>query len=548
MAMNPNSLMADLRMKSDKELHDFATLNKNDPFLFPLAFQESQMRKRVRSAQQAQMAGQEQPKVVDQELAQMAPTPVMSGYGVPVTAGDGSPVMSGLPEDSGIAQIPVPNLEKMAGGGIVAFEEGGEVPRFNDRGLVNNMGGVSAIPYYMAGPSAERDRLNALPGKWWDEGTAALGRGFDAFTAGTTMDMDRKQKAEKAQKEADKAKLAAVMQGMPESTVKGFSDTTELDKMIEGEAPTTSAGKKEGKKEAGASSAKAAGPMDAVGPKQPAPGFPSVNAAANALAGVDALLPKKEESLDKVKFLAEREEISKPVWAKAEGMINKEKDRLNEGKEQDFYMALIEGGLAAAGATGTNAFQNIAQGFSKGVNSYGKALKDFRKAAQENSKMEMDIERARAAEKRGDIDAFQRAEDSIKNRNADIDKLKTSGLFQLANTNLSGQYQLQASANTAAAHIKAAQMPGAQERLFSTLGGGDVNKGLKIFQEAQADKTGAAYAKLYSDYAANADKSGADKMSPVEFAQNMQQFMSAMQGGGFQPKPTNSTVRTLPLN
>lgn len=546
MAMNPNSLMADLRMKSDKELHDFATLNKNDPFLFPLAFQESQMRKRVRSAQQAQMAGQEQPKVVDQELAQMAPTPVMSGYGVPVTAGDGSPVMSGgLPEDSGIAQIPVPNLEKMAGGGIVAFEEGGEVPRFNDRGLVNNMGGVSAIPYYMAGPSAERDRLNALPGKWWDEGTAALGRGFDAFTAGTTMDMDRKQKAEKAQKEADKAKLAAVMQGMPESTVKGFSDTTELDKMIEGEAPTTSAGKKEGKKEAGAGAG-------AVGPKQPAPAAPSTDTALktalNAATGVEALLPAKRKAREKDEFLAEREEISKPVWAKAEGMINKEKDRLNEGKEQDFYMALIEGGLAAAGATGPNALQNIAQGFSKGASSYSRALKDFRKAAQENSKMELEMERARAAEKRGDIDAFQRHTETVESQNADIDKLKTSGLFQLANTNLSGQYQLKASANSAAAQIAAAKLPGAQERLFSTLGGGDVNKGLKIFQEAQTDKTGAAYAKLYSDYAANADKSGADKMSPVEFAQNMQQFMSAMQGGGFQPKPTNSTVRTLPSN
>ena len=160
--------------------------------------------------------------------------------------------------------------------------------------------------------------------------------------------------------------------------------------------------------------------------------------------------------------------------------------------------------------------------------------------------MELDIERAKAAEKRGDMDAYQKYEDSAKNRNADIDKLKTQGIFQLANTNLSGQYQLQASANTAAAHLKAAQLPGAQERLFATLGGGDVGKGLEKFQAAQADKTGAAYAKLYADYSANAAKNGVDAMSPVEFAQNMQQFMGAMQGGGFQKTPTNTTVRTLP--
>jgi hypothetical protein len=69
---------------------------------------------------------------------------------------------------------------------------------------------------------------------------------------------------------------------------------------------------------------------------------------------------------------------------------------------------------------------------------------------------------------------------------------------------------------------------------------------MKLFQEAQADKTGASYAKLYADYSANAAKNGVDAMSPVEFAQNMQQFMGAMNGGGFSEKPTNTAVRTLP--
>jgi hypothetical protein len=38
-----------------------------------------------------------------------------------------------MPEDIGIAQIPAPNMESMsmAGGGIIAFDDGGEVPRFN---------------------------------------------------------------------------------------------------------------------------------------------------------------------------------------------------------------------------------------------------------------------------------------------------------------------------------------------------------------------------------------------------------------------------------
>jgi hypothetical protein len=255
--------------------------------------------------------------------------------------------------------------------------------------------------------------------------------------------------------------------------------------------------------------------------------------------------------------MKKREDISKAVYEKAEGMINKEKDRLSKGKEQDFYMALIEGGLAAAAGDSPNAFQNIAKGFGQGAKSYSSALKDFRKASQENSKMELDIERARAAEKRGDMDAFQRLEESAKNREFERNKLETQGRFQLANTNLSGQYQLantnlsgkfakEAAATTAAAQLAAAKMPGAQERLFATLGGGDVGKGLEKFQAAQADKTGAAYAKLYTDYASNADKNGVDKMDPTMFAQNLQMFMGAMQGGGFQSQPANTTVRTLP--
>jgi hypothetical protein len=244
--------------------------------------------------------------------------------------------------------------------------------------------------------------------------------------------------------------------------------------------------------------------------------------------GIDKLLPKKEESADRTNFLAEREDISKNVYKKAEGMINKEKDRLSEGKEQDFYMALIEGGLAAAAGDSPNGIQNLAKGFSQGAKSYSSALKDFRKASQENSKMELDIERAKAAEKRGDMDAYQKYDDSIKNRNADIDKLKTSGLFSLQNVHTSGQYQLQASANSAAAQIKAAGMPGAQERLFASLGGGDVTKGLKVFQEAQTDKTGLGFAKLYVDHVTDSRKAGSDPMSEQDFLNTMTRLSAQM--------------------
>jgi len=508
-------LMDTLAAMSLQDLQKYAQAHKNDAATVALISSIANIKKKAIASEQAQPVNPQQPKIGEQVIAGIAPQPAPQP--MPQQA---------LPEDQGIAQLPTDNLKGMAGGGIVAFEEGGEVPRFNGQtgsvpmsygDQMSNLGGfLMQLPRRLVSdPSLAREKQEKE----------------NKTTAKSTSD--------KLNAERDAAMAQVINAGRTQPAMvndprlpQGYTPQT-----VSEQNPVT---------------------PPAVPPKPPAvlpqvkndgaplPGAPSVNSYANQVMGIDRLLPKKEESADRIKFMAEREDVSKPVWDKAEGMINKEKNRLSEGKEQDFYMALIEGGLAAAAGDSPNGIQNIAKGFSQGAKSYSSALKDFRKASQENSKMELDIERAKAAEKRGDMDAYQKYDDSIKNRNADIDKLRTSGLFSLQNVHTSGQYQQQAAATTAAAHLKAASMPGAQERLFATLGGGDVGKGLEKFQAAQADKTGAAYAKLYSDYAANADKSGADKMSPIEFAQNMQQFMGAMQGGGFQQKPTNDTVRTLP--
>jgi hypothetical protein len=455
----------------------------------------------------------------------------------------------------------------MAGGGIVAFGGGGEIPGYADKGLVESLKDVynmtpeeikEAAKRRLRGMSATetlkgvKDAASEKGSKSYLQSLKALGGkalGPLAFAGDAlfgTSDAELK-----TLREADARRA---MQGMPESTVKGFSDTIDLDKMIESEAAKAAPivvlpdGKLNTGPGVGAGAGAGAGTNKRPPVAAPATGTPALgpNTFQNQVNGISALLPAKEAAPVKNTFMAEREAISKPVYEKAEGMINKEKDRLNEGKEQDFYMALIEGGLAAAGASGPNALQNLAQGFGQGAKSYAGALRDFRKASQENSKMELDIERARAAEKRGDMDSFQKYEDSIKNRNADIDKLKTQGIFALQNVHTSGQYQQQAAATTAAAQIRAAQMPGAQERLFASLGGGDVVKGLKVFQEAQADKTGAAYAQMYAKHIGDAAEKNYTAKTPEQFALEIQQLFGAMQGGGFQAQPTNTTVRTLP--
>ena len=63
--LNVQNITAKLASLPDQALQQYAAMNKNDPYIMALAVSESNRRKQVRAAQQAQ-GMQEQPKVVDQ--------------------------------------------------------------------------------------------------------------------------------------------------------------------------------------------------------------------------------------------------------------------------------------------------------------------------------------------------------------------------------------------------------------------------------------------------------------------------------------------------
>ena len=106
---NINQITSTLRTMGDAQLKQYASMHKDDPYILPMAIAESNARKQMRSQAQAKMAAQPQQKIADQEIAQMS-APTQGGQ---------------LPEDQGIAQLPAPNIQNMAGGGIVAFADGG---------------------------------------------------------------------------------------------------------------------------------------------------------------------------------------------------------------------------------------------------------------------------------------------------------------------------------------------------------------------------------------------------------------------------------------
>jgi len=114
-----------------------------------VAMTEAMGRKSLRTAMQGQQAAAQaqQPSVKDkllmgdqpqmqgiqQGMPQMPQQPVMAAEGGLMYADGGAIDMNEGQGGGGIAELPAPNMMPMtmAGGGIVAFEEGGQIPRFN---------------------------------------------------------------------------------------------------------------------------------------------------------------------------------------------------------------------------------------------------------------------------------------------------------------------------------------------------------------------------------------------------------------------------------
>ncbi len=103
--INVNEITSTLRGMPDRQLQQYAMMHKGNPYILSLAISESNQRKQLRMAAQGQAGGMPQPKVADAAIAGMA--------------------AEQLPENRGIAQIPAPNIQAMADGGIAGYDDAG---------------------------------------------------------------------------------------------------------------------------------------------------------------------------------------------------------------------------------------------------------------------------------------------------------------------------------------------------------------------------------------------------------------------------------------
>lgn len=471
MAIAPQNIMSKLRGMNDQQLAQYAQMHQQDPYIFPLAFQESQNRQHMRAAGQAQMAGQQQPKVVEQDLQQMLPQE--------------------LPEDVGIAQLPADNMKSMAGGGIIAFEEGGEVPRFANAGIVyapSSYGNTGNYQMPTEEELAEYNRKKQL-GIW------------DSFKEYLPTDAPQLEpKVVRQRTVPNEPKPFTVTSTEPTGNIMGSRRTPE---QLAKELPAGT---------------------EKITQRTPAMPGADVGLAGLAAgkAGSKSSLFQKEEQPTKEDYNKEYDTLYKALDEKNAKFLEGQKAKLKTDREESLYMAMIKGGLAAAAGTSQYGLTNLAKGFGEGAEDFSGSLKEFRKAAQETAKAELEMERAQADRKAGRLDKYDARMEKAKDRQLEADKAILS-----ANTTL------QHAGITAGATLKAAQLPPKEAQMAALLGEGKTfeerfQSGLPKLTAIQAGKFDPR--KAYTEYLVAAQRSGTgDVMSFPEFAM---QFGPRVSGGG----------------
>lgn len=290
--------------------------------------------------------------------------------------------MAAAPTASGLDALPV-NEADYAGGGIVAFEDGGEVMRFQNRGVVPS---ATATPY---------DREMVGTGEFGD---------LDAIMA--SIDTEEAGRKFKEQQAAWESRFVPGAYAEPSKTLSLQERIAAQDKafrdMLEGRTPIATAPKGERAMDIDAAAAKTPKESVADASKQVKEAKKTVEKAEDYLAKRKRML--KEAGVDEDGDKADREEL-----ARLRGEATKDRD-------QAAAMAMIKAGLGIAGGKSQYALQNIGQGAQAAVTDYAKALRDIKADEKEYAKIERDLNKAADARKRGDVDAALKLEESAADR------------------------------------------------------------------------------------------------------------------------------------
>jgi hypothetical protein len=363
------------------QLQQYATLHKNDPYIVTLALSIANQKKQMKAGQEGQAGMQPQPKVADQQIAQMVAPPPQQGMA--------PPQQQMLPEDQGIGQLPAQNMQGMAEGGIVAFGPGGST-------------GEEDLPEWLkAFPPESGVRRTYREAKQYDKNNPMPLSATDAYL--------------KSVKENASNTLPAGTTFTPPGMPAAQTGAGTLPPGA-GSAPPPGAGAVP-PPGAGAPIVKPVKPVDPMAgitaldttAKTPA----QAKAEAAALSDSTELRGKLEanesfttKAYDKLLGDYDKKVSEMPEAYKGyEERLKKEEAEAATDKDKALGMSIFQAGLGMMSGTSQYAFENIGKGALAGLDNYQSALKDLKKAQRERDKAFGDIEAARNAEKRGDLKA-----------------------------------------------------------------------------------------------------------------------------------------------
>ena len=426
-------------LQPDSALQNYAMLHKNNPYILSLAKSESDRRKTLRTAAQGNPG--QMPTVADREIAGMAPAPMMA--------------QQQLPENQGIAQIPTPNIQRMADGGIAGYADdeegmatggmggmfnfaqqsepvvrmsgGGHVPRYQgnttDGSVVGGIPGFQAVQpraeFTQEGSPENMTPFERLSGYMKDkQKQATLTEIAYRINKGIATPDEIRLYNDERIKAGDKAATEAKYPSNTATRVKDFSNVKPgFEKMPVDAAAAPPPPPPGAKSTGGVKDLFPAPPkLDTSFKPVAAPTIEDAKTLGNKFTNLDARtntinsqVAQKRSDIttaaeNRVAALQAFNEKQGPAYAGYEKLLQKEELQDATDKNKAGLMSLMKGFLAMAAGESPNAATNIAKGAMVGLGDYGDALKDFKKSAKERNKEMQNIENARRAEARGNFD------------------------------------------------------------------------------------------------------------------------------------------------
>jgi hypothetical protein len=480
-------------------LQGYLRQHQDDPYVVALGLSIAKQKKEAMAAQQGMAGQQPMPKVAQQEIDQIAPRAMP------------------MPEDVGIGQLPAQNLAHMAGGGIVAFDDGGDV---QDSTYGQQMGNLwnflTDIPKHIV---------------------SAPGYGFNRPSAPPVAPTSAPASA---------PAQAAVPAGPP----------AQMPPPGPGPGPSAQA--------APPSTPPSAAPAPTAPSGGAAPGAPAgipgliTNAAdmQKALSGFDLSPPKEmleaQKEITKAQQGLADENLAQiraeqaarnPALSNFEKLLDERKERMSQRERDLGPLALLQAGMAIMGGASPYAAVNIGAGAQVGIGAYTKGVEKLDEARDKMDEARARIEEVRRNESRMDSKELREAILAAKQPAVDAAKMtydvytKQWGLkSDIAKEGVKDLFANQRTMyEQVHADVRANQMPG-EIRAAMLLGTGKtdaerLSSGLPVLMELKDHMTDSKLAELYNKHISDAKRDVTEPLTPEAFAKVIKGVV-----GAYKPK------------